>query len=208
MGQGEAKFHDTEYAKQNALIEASIHASNVMKAAEEIKAQRDHSLEVETSARRADEARSHEVASLSFRVEEMMKQMQAQFQQTQSLLQERQLGISTMDISEFLFITTLEVPDLSQSQIATHLRRECRMPGGKTPKGSGPPDGDGKGPGGDDSPGGDDGRNEWTEMQEGELSPSKSPVGDGGETPRLPRRALGAVLAPLAHSQRAWVRSL
>ncbi|OLP82680.1 Ankyrin repeat domain-containing protein 17 [Symbiodinium microadriaticum] len=179
MGQGEAKFHDTEYAKQNALIEASIHASNVMKAAEEIKAQRDHSLEVETSARRADEARSHEVASLSFRVEEMMKQMQAQFQQTQSLLQERQLGISTMDISEFLFITTLEVPDLSQSQIATHLRRECRMPGGKTPKGSGPPDGDGKGPGGDDSPGGDDGRNEWTEMQEGELSPSKSPVGDG-----------------------------
>ncbi|CAE7940953.1 hypothetical protein AK812_SmicGene32596 [Symbiodinium microadriaticum] len=61
--QGEAKFNDTEYAKHNALIEASMHASNAMRATEEINAQRDHIREVETSARRADEARSREVAS-------------------------------------------------------------------------------------------------------------------------------------------------
>ena len=63
MRQGEAKFNDTEYAKHNALIEASMHASNAMRATEEINAQRDHIREVETSARRADEARSREVAS-------------------------------------------------------------------------------------------------------------------------------------------------
>ncbi|CAE7941136.1 unnamed protein product, partial [Symbiodinium necroappetens] len=61
--QGEAKFNDTEYAKHNASIEASIHASNAMRATEEINAQCDIIREVETSARRADEARSREVAS-------------------------------------------------------------------------------------------------------------------------------------------------
>ena len=78
MGQGEAKLHHTELA-------ASIHASNSMRASEAIHAQGDHIREVDTFARRAREARSHEVASLSFRVEEMMRQMQTPSHQTQSL---------------------------------------------------------------------------------------------------------------------------
>ena len=101
MGQGEAKFNDTEYARQNALLETNIHASNAMRTAEEINAQRDHCREVETSARKADQAGSHEVASLSFRVEELMRHMRkAQSQQTQALLQQNDLVSAKVRESE------------------------------------------------------------------------------------------------------------
>ena len=83
MGQGEVKFRQTENAKEFAVMEAGKQAEAARKATEEAHAQNRRLREVETSARRIDALRSHEVADLSSRMDELMRQLQAQRQQTE-----------------------------------------------------------------------------------------------------------------------------
>ena len=91
MGQGEAKFQQTENAKEFAVLEASRQAEAARRATEEANAQSRRLREVKTSARRNDNLRFHEVADLSSKMDDLMRQFQAQRQQTEVLVEQNTL---------------------------------------------------------------------------------------------------------------------
>ncbi|CAE7477767.1 unnamed protein product [Symbiodinium sp. CCMP2592] len=88
MGQGEVRFQQTESARELAVIEANRQAEAARRALEEANSNARRLREVETSARQNDAMRSHEVADMSSRMDELMRQLQAQRQQTEVLIQQ------------------------------------------------------------------------------------------------------------------------
>ena len=114
MGQGEVKFRQTENAKEFAVMEASKQAEAARKATEEAHAQNRRLCEVETSARRIDALRSHEVADLSSRMDELMRQLQAQRQQTEVLVQQNN-------------VLTIKVREYEARDAAVHIQEGLRQ---------------------------------------------------------------------------------
>ncbi|CAE7441018.1 MBF1B [Symbiodinium sp. CCMP2592] len=88
MGQGEARFQQTETARELAVLEANRQAEAARRALEEANSNARRLREVETSARQNDAMRSHEVADMSSRMDELMRQLHAQRQQTEVLIQQ------------------------------------------------------------------------------------------------------------------------
>ncbi|CAE7245792.1 unnamed protein product [Symbiodinium sp. CCMP2592] len=88
MGQGEVRFQQTESARELAVIEANRQAEAARRALEEANSNARRLREVETSARQNDAMRSHEVADMSSRMDELMRQLHAQRQQTEVLIQQ------------------------------------------------------------------------------------------------------------------------
>ncbi|CAE7549056.1 Ankrd17 [Symbiodinium sp. CCMP2592] len=86
MGQGEARFQQTESARELAVLEANRQAEAARRALEEANSNARRLREVETSARQNDAMRSHEVADMSSRMDELMRQLHAQRQQTEVLI--------------------------------------------------------------------------------------------------------------------------
>ncbi|CAE7698188.1 Ankrd17 [Symbiodinium sp. CCMP2592] len=91
MGQGEARFQQTESARELAVLEANRQAEAARRAVEEANNNARRLREVETSARQNDAMRSHEVADMSARMDELMRQLQAQRQQTEVTLRQNRL---------------------------------------------------------------------------------------------------------------------
>ncbi|CAE7403604.1 unnamed protein product [Symbiodinium sp. CCMP2592] len=88
MGQGEVRFQQTESARELAVLEANRQAEAARRALEEANSNARRLREVETSARQNDAMRSHEVADMSSRMDELMRQLHAQRQQTEVLIQQ------------------------------------------------------------------------------------------------------------------------
>ncbi|CAE7301823.1 unnamed protein product [Symbiodinium sp. CCMP2592] len=88
MGQGEVRFQQTESARELAVLEANRQAEAARRALEEANSNAKRLREVETSARQNDAMRSHEVADMSSRMDELMRQLHAQRQQTEVLIQQ------------------------------------------------------------------------------------------------------------------------
>ncbi|CAE7599168.1 unnamed protein product, partial [Symbiodinium sp. CCMP2592] len=82
----EARFQQTESARELAVLEANRQAEAARRALEEANSNARRLREVETSARQNDAMRSHEVADMSSRMDELMRQLHAQRQQTEVLI--------------------------------------------------------------------------------------------------------------------------